>query len=120
MSKVNVLYKNEIDFPVISICRANPFSTEFSKEILIKNLENNGFDIKGFNYTGSLSALKLKYISKNNNALLSASNTPENIRRKFGSNLKDVIVSCIYNNQECNFEEDFEDYFDYCMILILI
>ena len=113
VSRVDVKYENEIVFPMITICRDNPFSTDFSTKILTRNLERNGFNISEYNFDGSLSSLKLKFIAKKNNALLSAANTPENERRKFGQYVNEIIISCLFNLQECDLDNDFEDYYDY-------
>jgi hypothetical protein len=113
VSRVDVKYENEIVFPMVTICRANPFATDFSTLTLTRNLERNGFNISEYNFDGSLSTLKLKFIGKKNNALLSAANTPENERRKFGPHLNELIISCLFNLYECDLDNDFEDYYDY-------
>ena len=98
VSKLDITYKNELTFPIVSFCHLNPFTTEYSRSLLsnISNLRSDNILIKTY-----LAQYYAKYKILNNNS-----------SKKLGFDLKDVIVSCIFNYQNCNLDEDFEHYYD--------
>ena len=113
ISKIEVKFSTQMVFPMITICRPNPFVTQFSEELLSDIIYRDGFKPFDYNLNSSVSNFKLKFFSKKNYALLNAANFSENVKKQFGNQLEDILLSCLYNFQVCDIDKDFDEYYDY-------
>jgi len=96
-------------FPGFSFCNMNPFSTqfgynfstakinEFKADLGLPSLPINREDlINLFRYTINMNVL--------------AENST--VRSKFWNPIKNVVVSCFFNLEECDLENDFDSWYD--------
>ena len=94
VSKIEIKYETPLDFPVVSICNLNPLATNEAKSFAKKTYKDDYPDFM------NLEEFMIKLKLNNTN------------RHLFGKNLTDVIISCEFLANKCNFDEDFELYFD--------
>jgi hypothetical protein len=109
VSKSTINYKSKVDFPIISICGTNAFSTDFAFDFMRQNFELNMSD---FDFTKSTSEIKYDYLTMKYLTLIKAKSLNESIQRKFGNNLDYILVSCLFNLVVCDLSADFEYYYD--------
>lgn len=110
VSKVETLLEIPTLFPTISICNLNPFTTEtafLSNKMFLS--QNNLSNLDAILATSSSSSyVLLRYLLGSN---LRNSTYTDEMRKKMGLSLQDMIIDCSYNQAPCS-AEDFEWYFD--------
>lgn len=113
VTKAEQVYVVSTQFPAVSICNVNPFLTnasyEFVQNLLIKNgLISPSDPTNGFNYYFDDTLVSFKFLS-GFNAL--DPNLTDDFRKRFGYEMKDMLLSCVYNLNNCS-ADDFYWYFD--------
>ena len=101
------------DFPTVSICNLNPYLTNsswaFVEDILVKNgLLNPLAPTAAFQYIFSDYLLIFRFLSGINSI---NPNLADSLRKSFGYDLNETLLSCIYNMEICTVD-DFEWYYD--------
>lgn len=111
VTKAERVYLVQTEFPTISICNINPFTTNASYEFVKTELESKGFiDFSSFDLR-SLNEDKLRTL-KIYAALSSFSNNLTADQKKtLGYDLNDMLVSCTYNLYDCK-PNDFVWFYD--------
>lgn len=113
VTKAQQVNQISTDYPVVSICNINPYTTNFSfqyiQELLIEsNITNPITPDLVFNYLFANSLLSFMYFVGTN--ALSFNRTDE-FRKNLGYDIKDMLLSCSYNSKYCT-ADDFQWYFD--------
>ncbi|CAF1042719.1 unnamed protein product [Brachionus calyciflorus] len=115
-----IRYKTEIpmDLPAVSICQNQMFSTQKSVEFKENILRENGIEdifnstfLSTFfpsNYQESLNLITTEYFARLNALNY---NLSSEIKKTFGFNIEEIMISCFIGTQECK-KEDFIWYFD--------
>ena len=111
VSKSIVNYKSKIDLPMISICDTNAFNTDYAKEYFIDN-QNFDLNFSDFDFNKSTSDIKNDYLTKKYLASVVAKSSNQSIQKKFGKNLDQILITCLFNLVACNLSHDFEYYYD--------
>lgn len=107
VTKAQRVHRISSEFPTVSVCNLNPFTTnkshEFVKSILDQNNLNTPWNtvfestLKSMKYVVSLSAY--------------SNNLTDSDRKLFGYELKDMLLSCTFSLLPCSVN-DFEWYYD--------
>ena len=71
VSKTSIKYVSKIDFPIISICDANAFTTEYATEFLTEKLR---FNFSDFDFSKSATAIKYDFYTKRYISLVNVKN----------------------------------------------
>ena len=107
--------EESLEFPTISICNKNRFSTNYSVEMireLIKTKYNHSFeDFFHPNFSNSFLSISEKIFLQENETKYFFSNIEMNEREKYGLSIKDSLKYCRFMNQDCKFS-DFEWFFN--------
>lgn len=114
VTKAQKVKEQITEFPAVSICNLSPYLTNKSWEFVASVLINNGLisplgspiDSLKFMMNGNYELLR--YFTGFNSF---GSNLTDDIRRSFGYELNETLLSCSYNIEECT-ADDFEWYFD--------
>ena len=97
------IVKNQVNvglsFPIVGICNLNIFTTEYSKYFL-KQLFQTEYPQQDQYFEALIYASYVNGLNYNFD------------RRFFGQNLKEFLIDCQFANSKCNFEQDFEYYYD--------
>jgi hypothetical protein len=96
--------KKSVQFPMVTICNMNLF---FSKELIQSNLNDSSSD--NSNKTG---LHKLNISKKKFKAIIFSIEQNETIKSKFGNNMNQTVLSCLYNFDDCYNDEDIGHYYD--------
>jgi hypothetical protein len=113
VTKAQQIYAISTDFPAVSICSLNAFmtpnATQFVKKILEINqvIDPNDPD-KTFNSLFADSLLTFKYLI---GTYSYNPNISDDVRRSFGYDINDMLLSCLYNLRPCS-TNDFVWYYD--------
>lgn len=105
LTTIKLVDSNMINFPAITICNINPFSTLDA----IKFVSNNS-DLASYlekDYFGA--AIALKYAKR---AELLGNNINDTFRRSMGLDIDSFVISCYYNGKRCDIQSDFEWSYD--------
>jgi hypothetical protein len=107
ISKIEIINEKPIEFPVITLCNANPFMSQKAQEIF----SNISLSTYGVNYMDKLrgdeefsNLLEMTKMYVNSKDFVDK-------RKELKNGLK--IMKCIFNNVKCNIEQDFSRYFSY-------
>ena len=97
VTNVKVKYQSEIKFPVVGICNLNIINSESTNDFLLKTVFRNQYpDMNGIDI--------LRIIA--NSEFLNKTN------KRYDIDPYDFIISCQYGGNKCDFDNDFEKYFD--------
>jgi hypothetical protein len=113
ISRIEIKFSTQMVFPMITICRPNPFVTHNSEDILSDIFNRDEFKDFDYDLNSSVSNFKLNFYSKKTYAILKAANFSEQVKKKFGNQLDNMLLSCLYNFQVCDLERDFHEYYDH-------
>jgi hypothetical protein len=110
-TEVRLVDAKELDFPVVTLCNKNKFSTEQSlyhiNEYLIENLNISYYDfvnnMKGNRIIFDSVRAYLKYYD----AKYIFSQFEMNIRSNFSKSISEMIIGCMFDLNRCDFN-DFE------------
>ena len=107
--------EESLEFPTISICNKNRFSTNYSIDLvndLIKSKYNRSFeDYFHSTYSDLKLSLLVKSFLQDNDIKYIFSNIEINEREKFTLSLKDSLINCRFMDQNCS-HLDFEWFFN--------
>ena len=116
-TEVRLIKSNEpLEFPTISICNKNRFSTNYSVDRL-KNLikSNYNYSFEELFHNQNITKRNLNYFVKsslvNNESKFLFSDIEMNEREKYTLNMKNSLLHCQFMNQNCNYT-DFEWFFN--------
>ena len=102
-----------LEFPTISICNKNRFTTNYSIELLTDLLKEN-FNLSFadlLHHSDQNRTFLIKYFFEKNESKYLFSNIEINEREKYGLSLKDALHYCQFDNKDCN-HLDFEWFFN--------
>lgn len=113
-TKIRFIDEQPANFPSVTICNVNPFTTKYSLEWLNLSLINSGLVLNG---TSPLSAENLVYQGLDNAwySAISSAMSPETIdsvKKQLGFTIDQFILDCNFNNMKCNLT-DFAWYYDF-------
>lgn len=113
VTRAQRIYQVSAEFPTVSICNINPFVTnasyEYVKTVLVRNGMINPFAPEAiFNYIFDDTLQNFKFT-----AMINAftGNMNDSVRKTFGYDFKDMLLSCTFNLKNCT-ENDFDWYYD--------
>ena len=112
VSSISVINERPSLFPVVTICNSNPFTTKEAENLIRnlsidnfeKNLENVGY-YEFLSYRNDLNELTKQYVN--------APNYEEENKKSLGFNLSQIINSCYFNQEKCNWTNEFHWVFNY-------
>lgn len=114
VTKAQKIKEQIAEFPAVSICNLSPYLTNQSWEFVASVLVNNGLISSLGSPIDSLKLMMngnyevLRYFAGFNSL---GPNITNDIRRSFGYELNETLLSCSYNIEECT-ADDFEWYYD--------
>lgn len=110
VTKYLIVYENPTLFPTVSICNQNPYMTSKSYEYIKNFFETNNIsDVRTLLYNNLSSQIKaFRYIV---GVDLRSSNISDQMRKSMGLTLKEMLLTCTYNNQKCS-SDDFVWFYD--------
>lgn len=94
---------SQINFPAITICNMNPFSTLDAVDFVSKGINSNVTSSLQNDYFNV--ATGLSYIKK---AELLSKDINDTFRMLMGLSLESFVIRCFYNGKKCDLEKDFE------------
>ena len=99
VTKIHIENHLPIEFPTISICNLNPYVKEEAKQYFS---ENNGNLTEQFGdyIWGIYNFLKIHNLSSQ-------------VKKSFGLNLSEFIYECYFDNDICDYENDFVWFYDF-------
>jgi hypothetical protein len=107
ISKIEILNERPSNFPVVTICDNNPFTTLYAQGLL------NFFNIINLNSNISYNEAYVGINYAFNDAKIHAkANYDENVQKKLGFPFES-IHSCYFNSRPCNMSNDFEWIYSY-------
>ena len=124
-SSTRNIVENPTDFPKITLCNNNQFTTDYAVEFIRKvNLDvDASFDIFNFTQMSEFNATdKYDKIFLIYNAAVSAMLSPNvsnSERKQLGHSLDDILFSCTFNNQPCTSDDfvwKFDRYYGNCYV----
>lgn len=116
VTKIYNVYESSSPFPVITFCYINPFTTNFSIESVSNYLKLNNIsnilDAPEYDQNQNITELTratekmifYKYFFQLN---FNNPNKSDQFRMNLGNKLDDILLSCLYNLQQCTID-DFE------------
>ena len=118
-----IMYESSSQFPKITICNCNPFTSKNSTEFLRRINEETNPDIDMFNetqidklnYTTKLAFFQNIYNAANV-AMLKLSNDE---KKELGHRLEDLLISCQFDGEPCDasdFVWKFDNFFGNCYV----
>ncbi len=102
------VYETPAVFPKVTICNVNPFTSKYAYEFF-RNISNNTFDSFPENQS-SFEALTQAFISQVK-AFSLATNLTDLAKKSLGKDIKDSLLRCGFNVNECT-SEDFSWFYD--------
>ena len=101
ITTVRIINEIPTDFAQIKICNLNPYTTNYSYQMLqsISSRDILNFTLGNITRIQTLKTKAMYYFG--------SSNFSEANRKKLSYSLNDIIISCKFNNLDCN-ENDFE------------
>ena len=110
VTQIQTVYENPTNFPVVTVCNANPVVTKQGLNFSAKILKNNGIDnvvtselmkyISPFTYQGVANTYLLKDVLAAN-----AQSADEQQREYFGYGINSLILVCLYGRGLCDFSD---------------
>jgi hypothetical protein len=107
-STIRTIYETPTAFPKVSICNVNPFTSKYGYEFL-KSVTNNTFERFLENET-SFQKLTQAFVTQVK-AYALANNLSDYAKKGLGQDLKDSLLSCAFNLNQCT-SDDFSWYYD--------
>ncbi len=90
---------NKLKFPIVSICNINPFTTNYSSQIILNSFPTSMI----YNYSNGYDLLaKIAFQAANDSIN----------KNLLGYGLNDIIINCLLLSKPCNIYSDFEQYYD--------
>lgn len=122
VTKISVKSQIPLELPTITICNMNPFTNDFAYNFVDKTLAENGVyeysDIEKFGTSMNFQTVgKMKLLKYFISVNLMKPNISDETRQKTGYSINDMLISCLYNMQNCldvEFEWIFVPYFGNC------
>ena len=121
MSQVQIIDETPTQFPTVTICDSNPFTTTYSYEILnnltqVLTLQSINMsiplpDLGFYRYYINLTSQFSFFLYSFAEAYMMASTFTYAQRKALGWDLSQVLTECKFNGVKCNFDNDFEWYF---------
>lgn len=111
VTKAQRVYVTKTEFPSISICNLNPFTTNKSYEFVRTVLEDSGFIDNSTEILNSLFENTLRTLKLRSVMFVFSNNLTDEQKKSLGYDLKDTLISCTFNIDDCS-ANDFEWYFD--------
>jgi hypothetical protein len=115
VTKSQLVYETQTQFPKVTICNLNPFTTEYAYEFLSRrtnsswNIYENKAKFESLNYSEKVEFLRhfnLLSITKMNRVL------SDEEKKKLSHSLEDIVFNCTYNQRNCDLKKDFTWTFD--------
>ena len=110
VTKAQVIDEVPTLFPVVSICNKNPFTTDYSFNYIDEFFNDNNLtdteDNLADSYTDTYNTIR--YIL---GVKLRSVNVTDEVRKKMGLQMDDMLLMCLYNGVRCT-ADDFYWYFD--------
>jgi len=106
VSKIDIRNENPIVFPAVSICNLNIFSSLKSHFIMNKLMKNNTSIFQHQNISSKSDLMSLRYKYQINSLNLNISE-----KKSLGNKMDDVIISCIFDWEDCSLNDDFFELF---------
>jgi hypothetical protein len=111
-TKIQIKPKNPITFPIIKVCDANFFSTEYAKQLI-----NEYFNSSGIQNPLNVSTSNKKYIRSYLNFLrdlvkMKSSGLSKEEKKKLSMEFGKIMISCSFGNAECLPESFIWEYID--------
>ena len=113
-TKIRFIDEQPTNFPSVTICNVNPFTTKYSMEFLNQSLTSNSLVLNG---TAPLSTENLVYQSLDAvwYSAISSAMSPETIdskKQQLGFTIDQFVLDCTFNKMKCNLT-DFSWYYDF-------
>lgn len=104
ITKAETVYENPSKFPVVTICNQNSFMTEFAFEYVRNFLITNNLtpidDLIVYNFSRVITLMRYGV-----GVDLRGSNISDEVRKRMGLRIEDMLLSCTYNNRACSSDE---------------
>lgn len=111
ISKAETIYENPARFPVVTICNQNPYMTEsgfaYVREFLLANNLTPIDTLIVNNFSRVITLIRYGV----GVTLRSSENVTDEMKKRMGLQIDDMLLSCNYNNQPCS-ARDFAWHFD--------
>ena len=118
------IFETPTEFPTVTICNRNPFTTAFSLSVLKSTNNNSSMEVDLFDkeviknltyneYSTLIGKLKQLTLGEVNNNKFSNSD-----RLKLAHSKEDIIVSCVFNGKDCkkDIQSNFEKRYGNCLV----
>ena len=92
-------------FPKITFCNNNPFQSEYALEFLLNIIDEHHLDnIFDANQVSDMNATAKAELAENifEYAIIKMNSHNETVKRRLSHDLEDVLLSCMFNQDECN------------------
>lgn len=110
VTQAKVVFETPTEFPTVSLCLKNMFTTEAGFAYVQKYLKEN--DLKHADYYLTHNFFSdMDFIKYGMGVNLMDTNFNDEYRKMMGYQMKDMILVCYFNNFDC-FDRDFYWYFD--------
>jgi hypothetical protein len=96
---------SQLNFPIVIICNLNMFATQHAHNLIEDYLKTKDFSFM------NLSEKNL-YLYKKYDATLFAISLNDSDKNRFGYQLDQMMLSCVFNLEDCSVEKDFVQYYD--------
>jgi hypothetical protein len=106
ISLTRVQYVQSLNLPILTICSLNPFATKYAKETIL-TMQNNSV-VQFSKGSPIFSYMNAQFFASMN----TWANVNESSRKKFGMSLKESVLSCVFNWEECDLDRDFKEFYD--------
>ena len=110
ITKMTFIKESTSQFPTISICNSNPFTTNNSS-IYVKNLLSQNEFSQFLNYTDANLPIEPNKFVARYYTFINAYNLTNDVQKSLGLSIDQMLISCLYMGNNCT-SSDFEWYYD--------
>ena len=104
------LFETPAEFPKVTLCNINQFTTEYALEFLKQinhNISPNASIFDGKNMNKYQKQIKIREINSLATANMLDQSVPNTHKAKFAHSIDDILLKCKFNNEHCT-AKDFE------------
>jgi hypothetical protein len=111
ISKIEIINEKPTEFPTVTICNANPFTSDIAESLISKIMElnYNGKNIDDF--TPDEIFTNFSDVYELTKMYASQKQYGDSNRKLLGNSFQ--IYKCLFNNQKCSIDDEFAPYFMY-------